>query len=391
MNEDKILYLNLLADIKNRVRQGQIRASFSANTEMLTAYLDIGKMILERQKLEGWGRGVIPRLANDLKNELPEVKGFSERNIQFMIQFYSEYADVFENTKRTVSQLKEKSNPPLSNTKSEDKPNTKLPVSQLGELKRSISQLPSADLQNTDIHYNLILLTGWAHHIILIQKVKNLPARYWYMQQCLNNGWSRDTLAEMIKGNLYARQGKAATNFELTLPPPQSDLARQILKDPYIFDFTTLATGYTERDLELQLVQHVEKFLIELGAGFAFVGRQYKLEISRKDFYIDLLFYHLRMRCFVVIELKKGEFIPEYAGKMNFYCSAVDDILRQATDQPTIGLILCQGKDRFFAEYALRDIQKPIGVSDYELTRNLPDNLKSSLPTIEEIEAELNR
>ena len=229
----------------------------------------------------------------------------------------------------------------------------------------------------------------FSQEIILIQKVKDLPIRFWYMQQTIANGWSRDVLTDMIKNNLHLRQGKAVTNFDRTLPSPVSDLAREMLKDPYVFNFMTLSASFTERELELELIIHIEKFLLELGAGFAFVGRQYKLEVSEKEFYIDLLFYHLRMRCFVVIELKKGDFIPEYAGKMNFYCSVVDDILKHENDQPTIGLILCQGKDKLFAEYSLRDINKPIGISEYELTRLLPDNLKGSLPSIEEIEEAL--
>ena len=196
-------------------------------------------------------------------------------------------------------------------------------------------------------------------------------------------------LGLMIKKDAHKRQGKAVTNFQQLLPDPQSDLAQQVLKDPYIFDFLTMADPFQERELEMGLVRHLEKFLLELGQGFAFVGRQYHLEVSEKDFYIDLLFYHLKLRCFVVIDLKKGDFKPEYAGKVNFYCSAVDDRLKHATDQPTIGLILCQTKDRILAEYALRDIHKPIGVSEYELTRALPESLKSALPTIEEIEAEL--
>ena len=252
-----------------------------------------------------------------------------------------------------------------------------------------IVQLPVAQLENHQIRIQLISHIGWAHHIILIEKVKDLPTRFWYMQQTIANGWSRDTLADMIKSQLHLRQGQVVSNFERVLHPPQSDLAIKLFKDPYIFDFMTLAAPFTERELELGLVKNVEKFLLELGAGFAFVGRQFKLEISDKEFYIDLLFYHLRMRCFVVIELKKGDFIPEYAGKMNFYCSAVDDMLRHATDQPTIGLILCQGKDKLFAEYSLKDINKPIGISEYELTRALPDNFKGSLPSIEEIEEAL--
>jgi len=361
--EEIILYKNLLSDIKTRVRQGQLRASFSANAEMLAAYWDIGKMINERQQVEGWGKGVIPRLSIDLKNELPEEKGFSVRNIQLMIQFYNEYKHTNLIVQPPTAQLENK----------------------------SIAQPAVAQLQNPEYNIKLMQLTNWTNHTILMQKIKDISKRIWYMQQTIENGWSKDTLIDMIKSNVHDRQGKAVNNFCATLPPLQSELARQMLKDPYLFDFATLATEFSERELELELVKHLEKFLVELGAGFAFVGRQYKLEISNKDFYIDLLFYHLKMRCFVVIELKKGDFIPEYAGKMNFYCSAVDDLLKHTTDEPTIGLILCQGKDKLFAEYALRDIHKPIGISEYELTRVLPDNLKSSLPSIEELEAELSR
>ena len=372
------LYSDLLNDIKIRVRQGQLRVNISANSEMLATYWDVGKMIHERQQKEGWGAGVIPKLANDLKNDLSEVKGFSERNLNNMISFYQEYSDIVTIGKPPVSQLAVAISPPV--------------VAELETGTRSILQPPVAKLENqSDFKQKLILSTKWANHIILIQKVKDLPTRYWYMQQCINNGWSRDTLSDMIKSKLHERQGKSATNFDLTLPPADSQLAKEMLKDPYIFDFATLTTEFTERELEKELIKYIEKFLVELGAGFAFVGSQYKITVSDKDFYIDLLFYHLKMRSFVVIELKRGDFIPEYAGKMNFYCSAVDDILRHKDDNPTIGLILCQGKDRLFAEYSLKDINKPIGISEYELTRILPDNLKSSLPSIEEIEYQIER
>lgn len=248
----------------------------------------------------------------------------------------------------------------------------KQPVSQLKEIKNLLVQIP------------------WGHNIVLMQKIKDLNIRSWYIQETISNGWSRDVLSLMIKSSLFERQGKSVTNFEKTLLPEQSDLVKQTLKDPYIFDFLTLRNNFDERELELGLIKHIEKFLIELGKGFAFVGRQYHLEIADKDFYLDLLFYHLKLRCFVVIELKKGDFKPEYVGKMNFYCSAVDDLLKHSTDQPTIGLILCQTKDKIFAEYALRDINKPIGISEYELISSLPENIKSSLPTIEEIEQELS-
>ncbi len=254
MNSDLKLYDALLQDIKLRVRQGQLRANLKANAEMLATYWDIGRMIHERQQKEGWGAAVIPRLANDLKNELTKVKGFSERNLKTMIQFYKEYSNF------------------------------------------PIGQRPVAQLEKDQIQNDLILLTGWAHHIILIQKVKELSTRYWYMQQSNLNGWTRDTLIETINTNLHLRQGNTINNFDITLPQLQSALAKETLKDPYIFDFTTLSIEFTERDLELQLIKHLQKFLIELGAGFAFVGRHYKLNISDRDFYIDLLFYHLKMR-----------------------------------------------------------------------------------------------
>jgi predicted nuclease of restriction endonuclease-like (RecB) superfamily len=231
---------------------------------------------------------------------------------------------------------------------------------------------------------------SWGHHILLIERVKDLSARLWYMRQTLAQGWSRSVLALMIDGCAHLRQGKAVTNFDQQLPPLQSDLATQVIKDPYIFDFLTLEEPFHERELETGLLIHVEKFLLELGQGFAFVGRQYHLDVGEDDFYLDLLFYHLRLRCFVVVDLKKGPFKAEYAGKMNFYCNVVDDRLRHPTDQPTVGLILCQDENRLVAEYALKGVGKAIGVSEYRLTRALPARFKSSLPSIEEIEAELS-
>ncbi len=363
MSSDLALYGSLLTEIKDRIRQAQTRAALSANAEMIAMYWDIGRMIHQRQQMEGWGAGVIPRLAADLKNELPEEKGFSERNIKRMLAFFREYP-VPEIVPQAVAQLGD-----------------------TGKVPQAVALIGV-----TSVHPDLQQLAAkipWGHNILLMEKVKDLPTRLWYMEQTIEQGWSRDTLAAMIKSNAHARQGQAVSNFSTRLPEPQSELARQLLKDPYLFDFLTIEEPFHERELETGLVRHLEKFLLELGQGFAFVGRQYHLEVSDKDFYLDLLFYHLKLRCFIVVELKKGEFKPEYAGKMNFYCSVVDDQLRNEADQSTIGLILCQTKDRILAEYSLRDIHKPIGISDYELTRALPDNLKSSLPTVEEIEAEL--
>jgi len=367
MSSDLAFYSSLLTEIKSRVRHAQTRAVLSANTEMIVMYWDIGQMIHQRQQMEGWGTGIIPRLAADLKNELPEVKGFSERNIGYMIRFAREYG--------TFSILQQ---PVAKSGRADNKMET---------MPQTVTQVPGTN--DIAIGRQLVEQIPWGHNILLIEKVKDLPTRLWYMHQVIEQGWSRETLAVMIKGKAHDRQGQAVSNFASRLPAPQSELARQLLKDPYLFDFLTLEEPFHERELETGLVRHLEKFLLELGSGFAFVGRQYHLEVSNRDFYIDLLFYHLKLRCFIVVELKKGDFKPEYAGKMNFYCSVVDDQLKNETDQSTIGLILCQTKDRLLAEYALRDINKPIGISDYELTRALPENLKSSLPTVEEIEAEL--
>lgn len=369
MTTDIPLYGDLLGEIKTRIRAGQNRAAQAVNLELLRLYWDIGAIVAARQKFAGWGAGVIPKLARDLRNELPEQKGFSGRNLALMVQFHQTYSDLFE-----IVQT---------------------PVAELGAVVTSdhfaangIVQLPVAQLSNSTNSLSPFAKLPWAHNVVLMQQVKNLETRIWYAQQTLEQGWSRDTLVSMIHSGAHTRQGTAINNFNQSLPATQSALAIERLKDPYIFDFLTIGQPFSERELETGLVRHIEKFLLELGRGFAFVGRQYHLEVSDKDFYLDLLFYHLTLRCFVVVDLKRGEFKPEYAGKMNFYCSAVDDQLRQATDAPTIGLILCQTKDRVLAEYALRDIAKPIGVSAYELEQALPATVASSLPSIEEIEAE---
>ncbi|RYY24721.1 MAG: DUF1016 domain-containing protein [Sphingobacteriaceae bacterium] len=330
------LYQSLIGDIKSRIRQAQAKAAVAVNTELVGMYHDIGKMILLRQQNEGWGNAVIPRIAGDIKNELSELKGFSERNLGYMVQFAKAY------------------------------PNESI-------LQQPVAKLP------------------WGHNIVLLQSVKDAETRNWYANESLKNGWGRATLIQKIKHNLNDRQGRATHNFAQTLLSPQSELVQETLKDPYNFDFLTLTDTFNERELEVGLTTHIEKFLLELGSGFAYVGRQHPLTVSGREFYLDLLFYHLKLRCYIVIELKKGEFKPEYAGKMNFYCSAVDDLLKHHDDQPTIGLILCQTKDRIFAEYALRDIQKPIGISEYELTRSLPDKLAGSLPSIDELEKELEK
>ena len=359
-----VLYAGLLADIKQRVRYAQTRAWLSVNAELIRLYWEIGAMIDSRQRQEGWGSAVIPRLASDLHNELPEEKGFSERNIKRMLAFYREYPDMAF-VPRTVAQT--------GTTEKGSQP---------------VAQLPDAE-KSALFSAELLLALPWGHHAELMTKVKDAQTRHWYMQAAVENGWSRAVLLAQIETTAHARLGRAASNFALRLPAPDSDLVQQTLKDPYLFDFLTLDTGFHERELEVGLIAHLEKFLLELGQGFAFVGRQYHLDIGDQDFYIDLLFYHLKLRCYVVIDLKRGSFKPEYAGKMNFYCSVVDDHLRHGDDKPTIGLILCQQHNRVLAEYALRGMEKPIGISSFELTRALPETLQTSLPSIETIEREL--
>ena len=364
-------YSRLLEDVKQRIRAAQVRATFAANREMLALYWDVGRIVESRQHGEGWGAAVIPRLARDIRNELPEVRGFSERNIDRMIAFYREYPDLGSISPRAVAKL----------TASGQDTAISSPA---------VAQLPAA-AQGNEERQRLVAQLPWAHNVLLMQKVKDRPTRHWYMQAVLQNGWSRDVLSLMIDNRAYERQGKAVTNFADRLPPVQSDLAQQTLKDPYIFDFLTLAEPFHERELETTLVRHLEKFLVELGQGFAFVGRQVHMDVGEDDFYIDLLFYHLRLRCFVVIELKKGAFKPEYAGKLNFYLNVVDDRLRHASDTPSIGLILCQDRNRLVAEYALKGMRKAIGVSEYQLTRALPKEFQSSLPSVAALEAELSR
>jgi predicted nuclease of restriction endonuclease-like (RecB) superfamily len=395
-------YAGLLSEIKTRIRNAQNRAAQAVNTELLRLYWDIGRLILARKDTEGWGTGVIPRLARDLHNELPEIKGFSERNIDYMLQFASEYPALFPILQPPVAKLPARGaeGPPpppilaqhdtLTATDLISQPVVaKLPVP-VGtpNLPLTLSTQDAASSSDS-IGQPLVAQLPWAHNVLLIQKVKDRPTRFWYMRQALENGWSRNVLSAMVTSQAHLRQGKAITNFKEHLPPAQSDLAIQLLKDPYVFDFLTLQEPFHERELETGLLQHVQKFLLELGQGFAFVGRQFHVPVGDQDFYIDLLFYHLFLRCFVVIDLKAGAFKAEHAGKMNFYLSVVDDKLRHATDAPTIGLILCENRNRVIAEYALRDIKKPIGISQYNLTRKLPAQLQSSLPTIAQIEAEL--
>ncbi|MGH7990829.1 MAG: PDDEXK nuclease domain-containing protein [Limisphaerales bacterium] len=355
-------YVNLLTDLKARVRAAQLRAVVSVNRELILLYWDIGKIIVEAQNTKGYGKQVVERLAEDLHEAFPKMDGFSPRNVWRMRAFYLAWTEESQKHQPPVGKLDAKILPQL--------------VAELDgqNLPRPVAEIP------------------WGHNVLLLEKIPNPILRLWYAHKAIEHGWSRAVLTHHIETQLHKREGKAVTNFQRTLPPPQSDLAEQTLKDPYNFDFLTIRSDAHERDLEQGLLDHIQKFLLELGVGFAFVGRQYHMEISGQDYYLDLLFYHLRLRCYVVIDLKMKAFEPEFAGKMNFYLSAVDDQLRHADDKPSIGLLLCKERDHLTVEYALRDLKKPIGVAQWQtkLVESLPKNLKGSLPTVAEIEAELD-
>lgn len=381
-------YTALFTDIKQRISTAQVRTAMAGNASLLLLYWEIGGVLAERQKKEGWGAGVLPRLATDLHNTLPEVKGFSARNLNCMVQFFREYPALFAIGQQAVAQLTHRPPAAAISQQAVAKLATRPSSGKNGPLL--VAQAATAQAV-VPIGQRAVVQLPWGHNVILIQKVKDRPTRLWYAQQAFEHGWSRNVLFLQIQSSAHERQGKAVTNFTRTLPPAQSDLASQLLKDPYVFDFLTLEKPFHERELETGLLRHIQDFLVALGTGFAWVGRQVHLDVGADDFYIDLLFYHLRLRCFVVIDLKVGRFKAEYAGKMNFYLNAVDDRMRHTTDQPSIGLILCEDKNKVVAEYALRGLNKAIGVSAYELTRALPKKFRSALPSIEQLEQELSR
>ncbi len=363
-------YATLLEDLKLRIRNAQVRAAVAASRELIRLYWDIGREIVQRQEREGWGAKVIDRLAADLQAEFPGMAGFSRANIHRMRAFYLSYTKGLAIVVRAARQLADEvvSQPARQ---LENQSAVIVPVPDGVNLPQVAAEIP------------------WYHNVVLIEKLKDTAERLWYAQKVVENGWSRAVLVHQIESDLYGREGKAITNFHETLPPAQSDLAQQILKDPYVFDFLTLTDAARERELHQGLLENLRDFMLELGVGFAFVGSQYHLDVDEKDYYIDLLFYHLKLRAYVAIDLKVEEFKPEFAGKMNFYLSAIDDRLRHADDRASIGIILCKSRNRITVEYALRDARKPIGVSKYRLTAALPRELKSCFPTVEQLEKEL--
>jgi len=327
-------YAAWLAELKTRIHTAQQRATLAVNRELVLLYWQIGQDILSRQNREGWGSKVIERLAQDLRNAFPEMKGFSRANLMYMRSFAEAWPDA-------------------------------------AIVQQAVGQLP------------------WGHNLVLLTKLKSAELRLAYAQRAIEYGWSRNVLSIHIERRLLEREGQAVTNFAAQLPKSHSDLAHESLKDPYLFDFLGVGKEAGERAIEDAIVQHITQFLIELGAGFAYVGRQVPLEVGGDDFFIDLLFYHLKLRCYVVIELKAGPFKPEHTGQLGFYLSAIDAQMKSEHDNPTIGLLLCKSKNKVVAEYALRDSNKPIGVAEYQLIETLPAELQTSLPSIEAIEQAL--
>lgn len=344
-------YKSLLKDLKGRIQQARLRASISVNQELLQLYYGIGLDLDVKTTKANWGTSVIDQLSNDLHAAFPDMEGFSPRNLRRMRSFYRAY--------------------PLD--------------------RKSLELWPRAVAKTELIKWPpAVAKLTWAHNVILIEKIKDRTVREWYAQQAIEHGWSRDILTLQIDGQVHERRGKALSNFSRVLPPPHSDLAQQITKDPYQFDFLSLSKEFHERDVETGLIAHIKDFLVELGVGFAYLGNQVHLSVGKNDYFLDLLFYHVKLRCYIVIEIKAGPFKPEFAGKLNFYLSAVDDTFRHPDDKPSIGLLLCRSKDRVDVEYALRDINKPIGIANWEtkIVKSLPKEFKGSLPTVKEIEQE---
>ncbi|MDP8246905.1 MAG: PDDEXK nuclease domain-containing protein [Candidatus Tritonobacter lacicola] len=346
-------YASFLEKLKRKIRDARIRAALASNRELILLYWRIGKDIVKQQKIEGWGKSVVTRLGKDLQREFPGIRGFSGSNLWRMRAFYLAYEKEGANLAQFARDLSKKE------------------IAQLARQMNGINPPP------------VMTELPWFHNVVLIEKLKDPLQRLWYAGQAVEHGWARSVLIHQIETKLYRRQGKALTNFPATLPAPQSDLAQQLIKDPYNFGFLSLGSDLSERQLEQALLGRIKDFLLELGKGFSFVGQQQHLEVGGEDYYLDLIFYHLHLRCFIVIDLKVVPFKPEFAGKMNFYLSAVDDLLRYPDDQPSIGLILCKERNRLIVEYALRDTTKPMGVATY---RVLPSKLKAELPSAKQIE-----
>ena len=392
----------------------QVRLIASANADMLFHYWKVGHFILYLQKKEGWGSKVIDNLSKAIRSKYPDKKGYSTRNLIYMCQFAKAYptevltemgkveellnSPSVDNVLQLTSKLNQFTQEPLAQIQATDIQGniiTQQPVAQLGEISEMLSAIYHSDISKIEdiFKQSAIVRTNWASHVILLNSKLPLGERFWYITQAVANGWSSNVLQMQIETNLFARQitAKKVNNFSVRLPKPQSDLANYLMKDPYIFDMMGQTDKMAERDIEKQLVSHITKYLLEMGSGFAFVAQQKHFEVGDSDFYADLILYNIQLHAYVVIELKATPFKPEYMGQLNFYINVVDDTLRGEHDNKTIGLLLCNGGDKVVAQYALSGYDQPIGVSDYQLSKAIPDNLKSALPTVEEVEEELSK
>lgn len=330
-------FLEWVTTLKSKIRSAKNKLALSINSQVLELYWELGKDIAEKQQNSSFGSNFIEKIAEELKHDFPEIKGFSRRNLYAILQWYKFYSEKYQFVPQVVAQI------------------------------------------------------PWGHNRLIITKIKNIEEAEFYCRATIHNAWDRDTLEVQIDNKYYLTSGNSTHNFSNILPVKQSELATQTLKDPYNFDFLGLESDALEKAIEDELIKNVTKFLLELGKGFAFLGRQYKIEIGENDHFLDMLFYHVELRCYIVIELKAGKFRPEYAGKLNYYLSAVDSQLRKKDDNPTIGILLCKKKNRIDVEYSLRDIHKPMGISEYILTNSIPDEIKPQLPSVEELERELEK
>jgi len=413
-NTDKQDFSPIVRAIGSDLEHTQVRVIASANADMLFHYWKVGHFILYLQKKEGWGSKVIDNLSKAIRSQYPDKKGYSRRNIFYMCQFASAYPLEILNKMVEVNSLLQ--NPTLERVLNQTKELNQLvqeplaliqfaenqrdiivqqPLAQLGDIAETLLAIYHSDIRKIEkvFKQSPIVRTNWASHVILLNTKLPLGERYWYITQAVANGWSSNVLQMQIETNLFARQitTKKVSNFSARLPKPQSDLANYLMKDPYIFDLMGQTEAMNERDIERQLVQHITKYLLEMGSGFAFVAQQKHFEVGDSDFYADLILYNIQLHAYVVIELKATPFKPEYMGQLNFYINVVDDTLRGEHDNKTIGLLLCNGGDKVVAQYALSGYDQPIGVSDYQLSRAIPENLKSALPTIEEVEDVLSK
>lgn len=391
------VYISLLAEVKQKVKDAQIKTMVAANSQMLLLYWQLGNIILENQQKQGWGAKIIQTLSNDLRREFPSIKGFSSRNLKYMRKYAETYSlEVlqtfihFEHQIKSAASISQQVVAKLLNTDNKQLEFVQQVAAPIENKENPIVQQVAAQLGDNVFLTSIIAKISWSHHMVLMDKEPHLGKRFWYMLNTLEHGNSRNVLGIQIESGLFERQitAKKINNFERTLPPAQSDFANYLLKDPYIFDFVQAKEKADERNIEEQLANHITKFLLELGQGFAFIGKQVHFEIGGADFFADLLFYHTKLHAYVVVELKARPFEPGDASQLNFYVNVVNDKVKTAGDHDTIGLLLCKGKNEVLAEYALKGYSNAINVSDYQISKAIPEELKSSLPNIEQIENE---